>query len=137
MGFESYNFNLKTLSSIDKIQIVNSFIKMGYSICEDDTLEKALKSGFIEVQVGQGYISIRTAKTNDESIIVEIIKDMNVLNDEIQIDAFDLQLKQKISLEQHQEVISNFKLLHNEFKTYYPNTKSPIRCNDIYREQGV
>lgn len=133
MGFESYNFRLYVLDNTDICVVINSFLKMGYTILENNTLEKSLKSGFIEVMVNQKDVSIRTAKANDEDIINEIIEDVKKLKDIVKIRVFDLQMKQKVSLEHLSEIFENFSLLHNEFYQQYPNVKPPIRCSEIFR----
>ena len=134
MGYESYNFDVKLLGTTSIGQVKRAITRMGYTICEDGTFEKALAIGFIEIEVQKKYISVRTAKANDPNIISEIIKDIDELNNAFQIDAFDLQLKQSVLLEQLNEVMENFKRVRNEYHKYYPNIKYPIRCNDVYKE---
>ena len=139
MGLESYNFFIKSSANFNVKQIEKLILEMGYSISSEPTFygkytyEKPLESGFIEIDVDPTRISMRTARANDPHIIIEIIKDMQVLNNVVQIDVFDLQLKQNVSQENCYEAVEKFKSMRNEFLKYYPNVKYPIRCDDVFK----
>jgi len=137
MGFESYNFELHLVDKLRVHQISCFFSKMDYSIRDNDTLEKAIKYGFIEVQFNQRHVSLRTAKANDADIIVEIFKDIGSLRKFAQIDVFDNQLKRKISPSCIEEVLSNFTRLKEEFQKYYPHVKHPIRCDAVFNNNAT
>ena len=134
MGFESYNFDLSFPDATNEREILEFFTNNGYSHCGVHTLEKALDGGFIEVLLDKNHVSIRTAKANDTDVILEILKDIDSLKSIIQVNVFDLQLKENVSSQCFDEVFSNFERLQKEFQEYYPSILPPVRCGAVFDE---
>ena len=55
-----------------------------------------------------------------------------VLDNIIPVMAYDLQLKQELSLGDTRSALSNYLLLQKDFMEYFPHAKHPIRCNDVF-----
>ena len=132
MGFESYNFSIRIEDTVKLSQIRDIFLSEGYVILDSNCFEKHLKSGFIEVLITDGIISLRTAKTNDRKVIFEIFNTLKELNAAHQISIFDLQTKQEILLENIDPVLDSFCLLRDNFIQLFPDINYPIRCDEVF-----
>ena len=135
VGFESYNFKIRTLEYVNTSLIRDVFQNMGYDTLDENILEKPLENGYIEVLITDNNISIRTAKANSEQVIFKIVDDIKTLNDIFQVSAFDLQTNKELLPSNFNQTLEKFTLLRNEFCKNYPDIRCPIRCNDVFSGQ--
>jgi len=133
MGYESYNLVLLGLDDIDLFQVKTSLIEMGYVTCGNNSFEKILQCGIIEILFDKKTISIRTAKANDVDIIDKIIEDICLLKDVISFDVFDCQQGSEISQKCFDKIKKCFNVAHSDFKELFPAVGPPIRCCDVFK----
>jgi len=137
MGYESYNLRGIILDNVNNSSIVEVLQNMGYIILnqkvKEVVLEKSSNNGFIEIQIIESEVSIRTAKANNAPIIFEMIEDIRRINELIRINVFDYQTKQELALDCVDSTLEEFVILQKDFFEHFPSVKSPIRCNDVFK----
>lgn len=134
MGLESYNFKISANKKISNEEMIRLLINSGYEVLDNDTLEKKSGNGFIEFSIENSDFWVRTASVNNSLIISEIFRDFKTINNMLNINVFDLQTKEAVSILDFGKTLTKFIELQEEFNKWFPKVKYPVRCNDVFKQ---